>query len=381
MSQFIPLSVPNLKGNEQKYVSKAIGEEWVSTAGSFVDDFEVSVARYTGAEGAVACQSGTAGLHLALLACGVGPGDEVLVPALTFIAAVNPVKYAGAEPIFMDCDDTLCMDMDKVKDFIETSCTFDGEKLVANLTGAHVKAMLVVHVFGNMADMAKALDLARKYRLKLIEDATEALGTYCSSGELAGRFAGSIGDVGVFSFNGNKIITTGGGGMIVSDNPAILAECKYLSTQAKDDQVYFIHNKIGYNYRMTNVQAAIGLAQLEQLEAFIETKGANYRHYIDRGVDLLPFRSDVRPNYWFYSFITDNRDDLIRDLGARGIQARPVWHLICDLPMYRNAVRHRIEKATWYHEHIVNIPCSSNLSADDVERVAGEIMELEKCYE
>ena len=378
MSHFIPLSVPNLKGNEQKYVAKAIGEEWVSTAGSFVDEFESSVAKYVGTKGSVACQSGTAGLHLALLACGVGPGDEVIVPALTFIAAINPVKYAGAEPVFMDCDDTLCMDMEKVDEYIRDHCSFEDGKLINNRTNAQIKAMLVVHVFGNMANMPGALELSQKYNLKLIEDATEALGTYYTEGALKGKFAGAIGDVGVYSFNGNKIITTGGGGMIVSNDDEILSQTKYLSTQAKDDPVYFIHNHIGYNYRMTNVQAAIGLAQLEQLETFIETKKANYFEYMNRGIALLPFQSRIRPNYWFYSHLSKSRDELIKDLGTADIQARPVWHLICNLPMYTNAERYKIEKAEWYYENIVNIPCSSNLSTDDVIQVAAKIIELEK---
>jgi len=331
-----------------------------------------------GTKGSVACQSGTAGLHLALLACGVGPGDEVIVPALTFIAAINPVKYAGAEPVFMDCDDTLCMDMEKVDEYIRDHCSFEDGKLINNRTNAQIKAMLVVHVFGNMANMPGALELSQKYNLKLIEDATEALGTYYTEGALKGKFAGAIGDVGVYSFNGNKIITTGGGGMIVSNDDEILSQTKYLSTQAKDDPVYFIHNHIGYNYRMTNVQAAIGLAQLEQLETFIETKKANYFEYMNRGIALLPFQSRIRPNYWFYSHLSKSRDELIKDLGTADIQARPVWHLICNLPMYTNAERYKIEKAEWYYENIVNIPCSSNLSTDDVIQVAAKIIELEK---
>ena len=247
MSKFIPLSVPNLCGNEAAYCQKAIASEWVSTGGAYITEFEEKIAAYVGTPGAVACQSGTAGLHLALLSCGVGQNDEVLVPTLTFIAAVNPVKYVGAEPVFMDCDDTLCMDMQKVERFCETECAMTPEGLLDKATGRYVRAMLVVHVFGNLADLDKAAALAEKYDLALIEDATEALGSRYLSGRFAGRFAGTVGKVGVYSFNGNKIITTGGGGMLVSGDEAILREAKYLSTQAKDDTLYFVHNHIGYN--------------------------------------------------------------------------------------------------------------------------------------
>ena len=378
MSKFIPLSVPNLCGNEAAYCQKAIASEWVSTGGAYITEFEEKIAAYVGTPGAVACQSGTAGLHLALLSCGVGQNDEVLVPTLTFIAAVNPVKYVGAEPVFMDCDDTLCMDMQKVERFCETECAMTPEGLLDKATGRYVRAMLVVHVFGNLADLDKAAALAEKYDLALIEDATEALGSRYLSGRFAGRFAGTVGKVGVYSFNGNKIITTGGGGMLVSGDEAILREAKYLSTQAKDDTLYFVHNHIGYNYRMTNLQAALGLAQLEKLEDFIRVKAENYRAYFENGIELLPFRDDIRTNHWFYSFMTDRRDELIRALSERAIQSRPVWHLIADLPPYQNCRAYEIARAQYYWQHIVNLPCSTNLTKEDVAVVAKAVHDILK---
>lgn len=368
--KFIPLSVPNLSGNEKKYVDGAVETEWVSTGGACINDFEKAIAEYVHTPGAVACQSGTAGLHLAMILNGIGREDEVIAPALTFIAAINPIMYEGAHPVFMDCDDSLCMDMNKVEEFCETCCEFRDSKLINKETGRQIKALLVVHVFGNMVDMERAMDLAAKYDLKVIEDATEALGTYVTEGRYKGKHAGTIGDIGVYSFNGNKIITTGGGGMIVSNDEDLLARAKYLSTQAKDDMLYFQHNNIGYNYRMTNLQAALGLGQLEQLEHFVEVKTENYRHYMDQGIELLPFKEGIRPNYWFYSYLTDRRDDLIKYLQENGIQSRPVWMLICDLPPYKDEYRYKIEKAVEYHAHIVNIPCSTNLTTEDVERVA-----------
>lgn len=370
MGKLIPLSVPNLKGNELKYATQAIESEWVSTGGAFIVEFEKKIAEYVGAKGAVACQSGTAGLHLALMLCGVCKDDEVIVPSLTFIAAVNPVKYIGAEPVFMDCDYSLCIDPIKLNDFCEQQCLFTDGKLIDRATGKQIKAIVAVHIFGNMADMEAIIDIADRYSLKVVEDATEALGTFYTDGKFKGRFAGTMGDVGVFSFNGNKIITTGGGGMIVSNNGTILKRAKYLSTQAKDDDIYYLHNEIGYNYRMTNLQAAVGLGQLEQLETFIKTKNGNYDYYEKLGVKLLPFRSGVRSNKWFYSFLTDTRDGLIDYFKENQVQTRPVWQLIHTLPPYQSSRSYRIEKAVYYHRKIVNLPCSTNLAEQDIERVS-----------
>ncbi len=376
-NKFIPLSVPNLKGNEQKYVLKAIQDEWVSTGGGFITEFENVLAEYVHSAGAVACQSGTAGIHLSLIVNGVGKGDEVIVPALTFIAAVNPVKYVSAEPVFMDCDDTLCMDMDKVEHFFENECKYENGKLINKKTEKQIKAMIVVHIFGNMANMEKAMLLADRYNLIIIEDATEALGTYYTEGKYKGKFAGTIGDIGIYSFNGNKIITTGGGGMVVSNRKDLLNKVKYLSTQAKDDSLYYVHNEIGYNYRMTNIQAALGIAQMEKLEEFIEIKRNNYNKYINEGVRLLEFRNGIRPNYWFYSYITDKRDYMIKALSDEGIQSRPIWNLICDLTPYKDCYKYKIERASYYWEKVVNIPCSTGLTSDEVECVISKI----KCFE
>lgn len=371
--QFIPLSVPNLKGNELAYVTEAVKTEWVSTAGPYITDFEKAIADYVHVPAACACQSGTAGLHLALKVLGIKPGEEVLVPTLTFIAAVNPVNYIGAEPVFMDCDDTLTMDPDKLRQFCEQECVFEGKILKNKTSGRKVSAIIVVHVFGNLADMERIMAVADKYHLKVVEDATEALGSYYLEGAYKGRFAGTIGDIGVFSFNGNKIITTGGGGMVISGNQEMTERSRFLSTQAKKDVVYFVHEEVGYNYRMTNLQAALGLAQLEQLEEFIEIKKKNYGLYQKEGIALLPFRRDIRSNYWFYSYLTENRDGLISYLDQHRIQSRPVWKLIHTLKPYEKNQTYHIEKAVWYYDHVVNIPCSSNLTGECVKQVAEQI--------
>lgn len=372
MRDFIPLSVPNFIGNEQNYVSQAIQEGWVSTGGKAINDFELAICKYVHSQHAVAVQSGTAGLHLSLIAVGVKPGDEVIVPTLTFIAAVNPVKYCGADPIFMDCDDSLCMDMNKLEQFIDAECEFDGKNLIHKTNNKIIRAVVAVHVFGNLCNMEALMKLAKKYNLKVVEDATEALGSYFSCGEFENVRAGLVGDVGVYSFNGNKIITTGGGGMIVSNNGDIANYCKYLSQQAKDDTLYFVHNKIGYNYRMTNLQAALGLAQLECLDKFIQTKQENYEYYLKKGVYLLKFREDIYSNFWFYSFLTESpekRDSLITYMNNNNIQTRPIWTLIHSLEPYKNCCAYKIEKAKYFQDRIVNLPCSTSLTKEDIDYV------------
>lgn len=327
--------------------------------------------------GGVACQSGTAGLHTALLVSAINRGDIVIVPTLTFIAAVNPVKYVGATPVFMDCDDSLCMDPVKLQMFCEEECDYYQGKLKDKKSGKIVKAIIVVHVFGNMADMESIMQIAHKYNLIVIEDATEALGTYYRRTDSDKKyFAGTIGDIGVYSFNGNKIITTGGGGMLVSGNKKFLDKARHLTTQAKSDTLYYIHDGIGYNYRMTNVQAAIGVAQLERLEEFISIKEKNYEIYkseIEKmeKFKFLDFRSGCRCNHWFYSLycLEDDRDDLMKYLLDNYIQNRPIWGLIHEQKPYRKNRAYRIEKANVYWRHVVNIPCSTTLVEDEIDYI------------
>ena len=387
MASFIPLSVPNFQGNEKEYVNEAVVSEWVSTGGSKVGDFENAIAHYVGMPRAVACSSGSSGLHLAAMVAGLGKGDEVLVPTLTFIAAVNPTtRYVGAEPVFIGCDDSLCMDPAAAERFCAERCELQGERLIDKATGAHVKAIVVVHVFGNMADMPAFLALAEKYHLILIEDATEALGTHYTEGPLKGKFAGTIGDVGVYSFNGNKIITTGAGGMVVSNLTDWAEHAKHLSTQAKADELQFLHDEVGYNYRMTNLQAALGLAQIEELEGFIAHKHAMWQMYKDaldgkNGYRILDFdENGVRPNKWFYSLYLEDdrhdRDSLIAALQKEKIQTRPVWALIHEQADYPGSQAYGLEKAEEYRKRIVNLPCSTNLTREDCQRVIDLLLSL-----
>ncbi len=384
---FLPLSVPNFCGNEKKYVEEAVVSEWVSTGGSKVNDFEKAIADYNGVPRAVATASGTAALHLALLCLGASLGDEVLVPTLTFIAAVNPVSYVGSTPVFFDCDDTLCIDVKAVKRFCDEDCEFDGEKLTNKKTGRRVAGIIPVHVFGNLADMESITELAQKYNLFVLEDATEALGSRFEEGKFAGKMAGTIGDFGAFSFNGNKLITTGSGGALVAKNKELLERAKYLSTQAKNDEMHFVHDEIGYNYRMTNLQAALGLAQMEQLEEFIETKINNYKHYKNElsgieGVELLPFRGDIRSNRWFYSLMLNDfimeRDALMDVFTQDKIGVRPIWALIHEQKPYINCEYHGGENSKRYRRNIINLPCSTSINEQDVKRVCDLIKKVAK---
>ncbi len=385
MSKFIPLSIPNFEGNERKYVDDAIEQGWVSTGGAYITKLEEEMAKFLHTDNVCACQSGTSALHLSLIEAGVLPGDVVLVPPLTFIAAVNPVKYQFATPVFIDCDDSFCLDPQKLRTFCENECEFIGGVLYFNKMP--VKAVIVVHVFGNLADMVAIMDIAKKYNLKVIEDSTEALGTRYTEGPLAGKFAGTIGDFGAFSFNGNKIITTGGGGAVTANDSAVVDHIRYLSTQAKNDVHYYIHNEVGYNYRMTNLQAALGVAQMEELPEFIERKRRNYDLYekLFDGFELaklVPFRSGTYSNKWFYS-LEINRDrvsasmrEIITSLEAVGVQTRAIWGLINEQIPYLEDTTYKIEKAPYYAERILNIPSSTQITEEEICYVAQKVKEV-----
>lgn len=385
---YIPLSVPNITGNEIKYVTKTLEDGWVSTAGACITEFENKMAEYLGVKAACACQSGTAGLHLCLRALGVGEGDIVLVPTLTFIAPINAVIYQNASPLFFDCSDNFSIDVVQIQEYLETQCDFDGETVREKASGRVVKAVIPVHVFGDLCDMDALVALCGKYELFLIEDATESLGTRIESGNFAGRYAGTVGRIGVLSFNGNKIITTGGGGMVVSDDDTLINRIRYLSTQAKDDTFYFVHNDVGYNYRMTNMQAAMGLAQLERLEEFIAVKKENYFLYRELLSQskigcMAEFSGGIRPNYWFCSFVLHNpdfekRDKLMAFLEENGVQTRPIWKLNHTQIPFRGYKATDTPLAEQYYDSVINIPCSSNLAQDDVRRVCRLILEFEE---
>ena len=389
MSRFIPLSIPNFEGNEKKYVDDALEQGWVSTGGAYITKFEEQMAEFLHTDNVAACQSGTSALHLSLVEAGVRPGDVVLVPPLTFIAAVNPVKYQFATPVFIDCDDSFCMDPNKLRRFCKEECEFKKDTLFYR--GQTVRAVVVVHVFGNMVDMVSVMEVADKYHLKVIEDATEALGTHYTAGMYAGKYAGTIGDFGAFSFNGNKIITTGGGGAVTANKSKVVDHIRYLSTQAKDDPHYYIHNEIGYNYRMTNFQAALGVAQMEELPEFIRRKNANYDLYkiLFEGFEMgkiVGVREGTASNKWFYS-LEINKDkvnasmrEIIDALEKRGVQTRAIWGLINEQIPYREEVTYKLEKAPYYAARILNFPSTTQITEDEIKYVAEQIKEVLRIF-
>lgn len=380
----IPLSVPHIAGNEWKYIKDCLDTGWVSSVGAYVSRFEEEICRYTGAKYAIACVNGTAALQTALKVAGMQPGEEVIVPTVTFIAPVNVVRYLDAHPVFMDCDDYYNLDIEKTIEFIKNEAIFKNGITINKSTDRRISAIIPVHVFGNAVDMESLLEFCRKRNIKIIEDATESLGTFYLKGPLKGSHTGTIGDIGCYSFNGNKIITTGGGGMIVTNNAEYAERARYLTTQAKDDPVHFIHNDIGYNFRLTNIQAAMGVAQLEQLPEYIKIKKRNYIHYKEQ-IDAIPgFHMAKTPDYadcnhWFYALQIEKdmygkgRDKLMNMLTRKDIQTRPLWYLNHLQKPYRNCRTYRIEKAIKLWEKTLNLPCSINLDKSDIEVICGNI--------
>ena len=376
----IPLSVPGIRGNEWKYVKECLDTGWVSSAGKYVSRFEEDICAFSGAEHAVACVNATAALQVALRLVGVSPGDEVIVPTVTFIAPVNAVRYLDAAPVFMDCDDHFNIDAEKTVRFIERETVFRDGHSWNRRTLKRVQAIIPVHVFGNAVDLEKIIPVCRQRNIRVVEDAAESLGSYYAEGSLSGKHTGVAGDIGCYSFNGNKIITTGGGGMIVTGNDEYAEKARYLTTQAKDDQARYIHDEVGYNFRLSNIQAAVGVAQLEMLPEYIRIKEKNYSMYRDEidkmpGLHLAGTPAYARSNYWFYCMLIDkgkygmDREELMALLAGKNIETRPIWQLNHLQKPYRDFQHYEIEKAFELLERTLNIPCSVTLREEDIRRV------------
>ena len=379
----IPLSVPEIRGNEWTYVRECLDTGWVSSAGAFVERFERSVADAVGARHAVATASGTAALHIAMLLAGVEPGDEVLVSSLTFIAPANAVRYAGAWPVFIDAEPEFAqMDVQRAIEFLTDGCERRGDALHDRATGRRVRAVLPVHILGHPVDLDPLLDVARRLGLAVIEDATESLGaTYRD------RTVGRLGDVACFSFNGNKLVTTGGGGMLVTDDDAMAARARYLTTQAKDDPIEYVHHAIGYNYRLTNIQAAIGVAQMEQLGEFLDAKRRIASRYDSalRGIPgLAPMREAAwaRSAWWMYTIQVHAAEygmgsrELMHALESRGIQTRPLWQPLHLSPAHADTPRMSCPVAERLNETSLSLPCSVGLGEQDQGAVIAALRSL-----
>ena len=379
----IPLSVPSIHGNEWQYVKECLDTSWVSSAGKYVDLFEERVAEYTGSKYAVACVNGTSALQVSLRLAGVQPGDEVIVPTLTFIAPVNAVSYNGATPVFMDADEYYNINTEKTIDFIqkETKFSHNGSQFTINRkTGKRIAAIIPVHVWGNAARLDELIPLCLERNIAVVEDASESLGSFYKEGKYEGKHTGTIGKLGCLSFNGNKIITTGGGGMILTDDADQAEKARYLTTQGKDDPVRYIHNEIGYNLRLTNIQAALGVAQLELLSDFLERKREIFQQYQTalndiEGLALADAPDYAENNHWMNllqinsAVYGEDREALMQRLGKNNIQTRSVWSLNHLQKPYRDCQNYKIERAKELFNISLCIPSSSNLREGQIHKV------------
>ncbi len=379
---FVPLAVPEIRGNEWRYVKECLDTAWVSSVGSYVDRFEQMVAEQSGTRFAVATVNGTSALHISLLLAGVVADDEVLVSTLTFIAPVNAIRYVGAWPVFIDAEpDYWQVDPARVVEFLERECRWKDGELHNRHTGRRVKAIIPVHVLGHPVDIDPILEVAKKFNLRVIEDATEGLGASYKA-----RPLGSSGDVACFSFNGNKIITTGGGGMLVTDNEVWARRARYLTTQAKDDPLEYVHGEVGYNYRLTNLLAAVGCAQMEQLPSYLAAKrriAARYSEALAELPGIVPMTNApwAASTFWMYTVLVQEEEfgmdsrQLMRLFAAQKIQSRPLWQPIHRSPAHRSNDPVAMPVSESLAQKALSLPCSVGLSERDQDRIIAALKE------
>jgi perosamine synthetase len=359
---FIPLHEPKFVGNEKKYLNECIDSTFVSSVGKFVDEFEEKIANYTGAKYAIATSNGTSALHISLLLAGVENGDEVITQPLTFVATCNAISYCGADPIFVDVDrDTMGLSPVALQEFLDSNTTISNNKCLNNSTGKVIKACVPMHTFGNPCRVDEIKAICDEYHICLIEDAAESLGSLYK-----GKHTGTYGEMGVMSFNGNKIITAGGGGCIITDNETLAKQAKHLTTTAKVSHKWaFNHDQVGYNYRMPNLNAALLVAQLEQLDSFLNSKrklAIQYKEFfVNKGVGFVTGIEGAKSNYWLNALMLDNleqRDLFLEIANAAGVMTRPTWTLMSKLPMFKDCQKGNLSNAEWLEDRAVNIPSS-----------------------
>ncbi len=372
------LSGPNMGGNELKYVTECIQTGWVSSVGAYVDQFEKMTAEFAGTKYAIATSSGTTALHTCLVLMGVDQQDYVITNNVTFIATCNAIKYTGADIILVDTDENdWQMDLNLIQEFLENETEQKNGSCYYKKDGRRIPVIMPVHVLGNICDMDRLMQLAKKYNLTVIEDSTEALGSYYK-----GKHAGSFGLMGTFSYNGNKIITTGGGGMIVTNDEALAKKAKHLTTQAKSDPFEYIHDEIGFNYRLVNVAAAMGVAQMEQLPGFIQRKKEIISFYKNALKDVgdIQFQQvseDVNPNWWMPTIKTSKQKELLKLLNEHKMQSRPFWVPMNQLRMFKeNIYYNKLDRSNLLYKHCLSIPCSTNITDKELEAVAAKIKEI-----
>ena len=374
-NQSIPLSVPNIAGNEWKYVKDCLDTGWISSVGSYVNQFEQMVADFAGTQYGIAAVNGTAALHIALLLSGVKQNDYVILPNLTFVASANSIKYLGADPILIDADPLLWqMDLDLLEEFLANETNEKQGELFYTRDSRRISAIMPVHILGNMADMDRFLSIINKYPLRIIEDATEALGS-----SYKGRSAGTFSPMACFSFNGNKIISTGGGGVIVTNDPELARRARHITTTAKASADEYYHDEVGYNYRLVNILAAVGVAQMELLSSFIKRKRecvAFYKRELG-GVADIRFQQelpDVQTNGWLFTIQTDQQQKLLDHLNAEKIFSRRFWMPMNKLPMYSSCIYiQKKDNADYIYNTCLSIPCSTGITDEQLEIVVREI--------
>jgi aminotransferase in exopolysaccharide biosynthesis len=360
--EFIPLHAPVFRGRERELVLDTIESTFVSSVGAYVDRFEKDMATFTGSQRAVAVMNGTAALHIALKLADVVPGDLVVTQSLTFVATCNAIAYCSAEPLFVDVDrHTLGLSPAALDAWLSEHALIDNNGDCRTRVGhRRIRACLPMHTFGHPVELDALIAVCERWHLILVEDAAESLGSYYK-----GTHTGNFGKIGVLSFNGNKIMTTGGGGMLLTDK-IIGKRAKHLTTTAKIPHPYeFVHDEIGYNYRLPNLNAALGCAQLEQLPAFLESKRDLAVRYIEffKDTDLQPIvePEHCRSNYWLNGVICQDgaqRDALLKKTNDAGVMTRPIWALMTRLPLYTNALRGPLDNAEWLEARVVNLPSS-----------------------
>ena len=377
----VPLSAPEIAGNEWRYVKECLDTGWVSSVGAFVDRFEAMLAAHAGRRYAVATVNGTAALHAALLAAGIGEHDEVIVSTLTFIAPANAIRYVGAWPVFVDADPRYWqMDPEKLQHLLERQCAWRAGALYNRRTGRRVRAIVPVDALGHPADLDAILAIAKRYELLVIEDASESLGA-----EYRGAPVGRVGDIACFSFNGNKILTAGGGGVLLTDNAEWARRARHLTTQAKADPIEYVHDRVGYNYRLTNVQAAIGVAQLERLDHAVAAKRRIAAAYGEAfagldGITPMPEAAWARSTFWLYTVLVDPRRfgvdarTLLRRLRAQGIESRPLWQPLHQSTAHAGALASDCRVAERLHATALSLPSSVGLTPEVQAAVVDAVM-------
>jgi perosamine synthetase len=364
-TEFIPLHEPKFIGNEKAYVNDCIDSTFVSSVGKYVDQFEKMFAHYTGAKYAVATVNGTAALHIALKLAGVAPGDEVITQPLSFVATCNAISYCGAKPVFVDVErDTLGMSPDSLHSFLSANTTRTVAGCINKTTGRKISAVVPMHTFGLPCRVDRIAGICEEFGIALIEDAAESLGSYYQ-----GKHTGTFGKLAAFSFNGNKTITTGGGGMIVTDDEVLAKHAKHITTTAKVPHSYeFVHDEIGYNYRLPNINAALGCAQMESLPRLLKSKrtiALDYAQFFSTSKLLFVEEPpQANSNYWLNALILEDRqarDIFLKELNEAGVMSRPIWRLMSELDMFRACQAADLSNAKWLEERVVNIPSSARL--------------------